>query len=240
MLRILCILPHTTTLCQLCRERFCFLCGSSVVLATDDATWSDFGGNTGIASTNSQAARLCLGESVHDYQTRCLFRDQFGESKARTDPRMRTFCGETRNAGNRYRRNTSSVVVEISPSRARTCDLAVNSRSLYLLSYRGIAPLRHQDALGSGAIIGDSLPDFNKFIKISTEWLVKHHGDSGQPRNCRVFYPAYAFSRNGLRCEAALLHPESNRSEFRVSLQEHGDRIAHLCTIAVMTFSFSS
>src|SRR5512137_210696 len=30
-------------------------------------------------------------------------------------------------------------IAENSPSRARTCDLAVNSRSLYLLSYRGIA-----------------------------------------------------------------------------------------------------
>jgi hypothetical protein len=32
------------------------------------------------------------------------------------------------------------------------------------------------DALGSAAIIGNSLADFKKFIEISTEWLIRSHG----------------------------------------------------------------
>ncbi len=63
-----------------------------------------------------------------------------------------------------------------SPSRARTYNLAVNSRSLYQLSYRGITP--KSKALESKPearfiIVGDST-DFNHFVKI---YLVSHIAD---------------------------------------------------------------
>jgi hypothetical protein len=45
----------------------------------------------------------------------------------------------TRGPATRLRSSRHSLSLN-SPSRARTCDLAVNSRSLYLLSYRGIYP----------------------------------------------------------------------------------------------------
>ena len=58
-----------------------------------------------------------------------------------------------------------------SPSRARTYDLAVNSRSLYLLSYRGTYPSK--DIIGTApdapAIIVEDMihtTDFGNFVKI--------------------------------------------------------------------------
>jgi hypothetical protein len=55
-----------------------------------------------------------------------------------------------------------------SPSRARTYDLAVNSRSLYLLSYRGTKPksTANGDEPATASIIGKTPTDFKHFVKI--------------------------------------------------------------------------
>jgi hypothetical protein len=58
-----------------------------------------------------------------------------------------------------------------SPSRTRTYDLAVNSRSLYQLSYRGIIPKKAKSSSsltrGLHSIIVEEPNDFNNFVKIS-------------------------------------------------------------------------
>ena len=80
-----------------------------------------------------------------------------------------------------------------SPSRARTYDLAVNSRSLYRLSYRGIPTRALQQRRGLVQIIVHQRMDFNNFVKISPGWPIGQPRSSGQPCNRRVSYPACDF-----------------------------------------------
>ena len=87
-------------------------------------------------------------ESLFGRPRIALFEAHGPETLEIVDAEAFTSCGDTKNAasqGSRRRALTQRLpTLEVrkgSPTRTRTLDLAVNSRSLYQLSYRGITPL---------------------------------------------------------------------------------------------------
>ena len=119
-----------------------------------------------------------------------------------------------------------------SPSRARTCDLAVNSRSLYQLSYRGIRPKakvtkRVLDNLDRS--IGKE-PDSNYFVKIYLGLPIqKNRRCNGQRRAHPVKWVVCVFCAESVgvrRCCSRISHPQEGGSVEE--LEEHGRTVAHL------------
>ena len=119
-----------------------------------------------------------------------------------------------------------------SPSRARTYDLAVNSRSLYLLSYRGIHP-KVRPSIGTHShtnqyrqsLTGFPLPCQDLSVVADTE---KPRRD-GQGRAHGLKWVVCVFCAKSVRCGIAirgllLIQGRGSVEEF----EEHGQATAHL------------